>query len=128
MKSETEHLQTGFAGVRLGIIAYVVPFIFALSPSLILLGSTGEIILTVTTAFLGTLSLSVAFVGYLFDKLGVLKRVCFAVGAFGLIAPGLVGCIIGLLLITPLFFLQLRKSRYSHCVTGKNRSAPDLSA
>jgi TRAP-type uncharacterized transport system fused permease subunit len=128
MKSETEHLQTGFAGVRLGIIAYVVPFIFALSPSLILLGSTGEIILTVTTAFLGTLSLSVAFVGYLFDRLGILKRVCFAIGAFGLIAPGLVGCIIGLLLITPLFFLQLRKSRYSHCVTGKNRSAPDLSA
>ena len=69
--------------------------------------------LTVTTAFLGTLFLSVAFVGYLFDRLGIFKRVCFAIGAFGLIAPGILGSIIALFLITPLFFLQLRKSKYS---------------
>ena len=126
--AHSEPMQTGFAGVRLGIIAYVVPFIFALSPSLILIGSTGEIILTVTTAFLGTLSLSVAFVGYLFGRLGISKRVCFAIGAFGLIAPGILGCIIGLFLITPLFFLQLRESKYSRLSQGKNRTAPDPSA
>ncbi|MBU2498661.1 MAG: TRAP transporter fused permease subunit [Proteobacteria bacterium] len=111
--ARSDPMKTGFAGVRLGIIAYVVPFVFALSPSLILLGSAGEIILTVTTAFFGTLFLSVAFVGYLFERLGVLKRICFAIGAFGLIAPGWVGCVIGLLILTPLFFWELRKKRSS---------------
>jgi len=110
--ARSEPLQTGFAGVRLGIIAYVVPFVFALSPSLILLGSTGKIFLTVTTALLGTLFLSVAFVGYLFDKLSVWKRIWFAVGAFGLIAPKMTGCIIGLLLVVPLFVWELRKGGY----------------
>ncbi|MGD8982784.1 MAG: TRAP transporter fused permease subunit [Desulfobacteraceae bacterium] len=110
--ARSEPLQTGFAGVRLGIIAYVVPFVFALSPSLILLGPTGKIFLTVTTALFGTLFLSVAFVGYLFDRLSVWKRIWFAVGAFGLIAPKLIGCYIGLLLIVPLFLWELRKGGY----------------
>ena len=112
--ARSEPLQTGFAGVRLGIIAYVVPFVFALSPSLILLGPTGKIFLTVTTALFGTLFLSVAFVGYLFDRLSVWKRIWFAVGAFGLIAPKLIGCYIGLLLIIPLFLWELRKGGYLH--------------
>jgi TRAP transporter 4TM/12TM fusion protein len=110
--ARSEPLQTGFTGVRLGIIAYVVPFVFALSPSLILLGSVGDILMTVTTALLGTVFLSVAFVGYLFDRLSVFKRVWFAVGAFGLIAPKLTGSILGLLLIVPLLFWELRKGGY----------------
>jgi TRAP transporter 4TM/12TM fusion protein len=110
--ARAEPLQTGFAGVRLGIIAYVVPFVFALSPSLILLGSLGDILLTVTSALLGTMFLSVAFVGYLFDRLGVLKRVWFAVGAFALIAPRHTGSILGLILIVPLLFWELRKAGY----------------
>jgi TRAP transporter 4TM/12TM fusion protein len=112
--ARSEPLQTGFTGVRLGIIAYVVPFVFALSPSLILLGSTGKILLTVTTALFGTFFLSVAFVGYLFDKLSAWKRIWFAVGALGLIAPKLIGCYIGLLLIVPLLFWEFRKSGYLH--------------
>ncbi len=117
--ARSEPLQTGFTGVRLGIIAYVVPFVFALSPSLILLGSTGKILLTVTTALFGTLFLSVAFVGYLFNKLSAWKRIWFAAGAFGLIAPKLIGCYIGLLLIVPLFLWELRKAGYLHSTQRK---------
>jgi TRAP transporter 4TM/12TM fusion protein len=117
--ARSEPLQTGFTGVRLGIIAYVVPFVFALSPSLILLGSVGDILLTVTSALLGTVFLSVAFVGYLFDRLSLFKRVCFAVGAFGLIAPKVTGSIVGLLLIVPLLFWELRKSGYLNLAQRK---------
>ena len=117
--ARSEPLQTGFTGVRLGIIAYVVPFVFALSPSLILLGSVGDILLTVTSALVGTVFLSVAFVGYLFDRLSLLKRVCFAVGAFGLIAPKLAGSILGLLLIVPLLFWELRNSGYFNLAQRK---------
>ena len=117
--ARSEPLQTGFTGVRLGIIAYVVPFVFALSPSLILLGPVSKILLTVTTAFFGTVFLSVAFVGYLFDRISVLKRICFAVGAFGLITPKLIGCYIGLLLIVPLFLWELRKGGYLNLTQRK---------
>ena len=57
----SEPMRTGFTGIRLGIIAYVVPFVFALSPSLILLGPIESVLITVSTALLGTVFLSVAF-------------------------------------------------------------------
>jgi TRAP-type uncharacterized transport system fused permease subunit len=83
------------------------------------LGSVGDILLTVTSALLGTVFLSVAFVGYLFDRLSLFKRVCFAVGAFGLIAPKVTGSIVGLLLIVPLLFWELRKSGYLNLAQRK---------
>ncbi|MBW1775508.1 MAG: TRAP transporter large permease subunit, partial [Deltaproteobacteria bacterium] len=109
--ARSEPLQTGFAGVRLGIIAYVVPFVFALSPSLILIGSVEDILLHVLTALLGTIVLAVSFVGYLFDRLGVVKRILSAIGALLLISPGITGPVIGLAIILPLFFWELRKKR-----------------
>ena len=118
--AHSEPLQTGFTGVRLGIIAYVVPFVFALSPSLILIGSVGDIMLHVITALLGTVVLGVSFVGYLFDHLSIPKRMCFALGAFLLIAPQWEGCVIGMLIILPLFSWELRKR------TQRSRQTSDL--
>ena len=116
--AHSEPLQTGFTGVRLGIIAYVVPFVFALSPSLILIGSVGDIMLHVITALLGTVVLAVSFVGYLFDRLSIPKRICFALGALLLIAPHWEGCVIGMLIILPLFSWELRKRTHTPRQTG----------
>lgn len=51
--------KTGWTAMRLGIAAYVVPFVFALHPALILVGTAGEIILAVATAFLGVVIIGV---------------------------------------------------------------------
>lgn len=109
--AKSEPMKTGFTGVRLGIIAYVIPFVFALAPSLLLIGPLGDILLTVTTAFLGTVFLSVAFLGYLFDELSLLKRVWFAAGAFGLIAPKLIPSVIGFGFVLSLFLWEWRRKK-----------------
>src|SRR5690554_4607432 len=41
--AHAEFWKTGWTGMRLGIAAYVVPFVFALHPALILKGTPGEI-------------------------------------------------------------------------------------
>jgi TRAP transporter 4TM/12TM fusion protein len=120
--ADSEPMRTGFTGVRLGIIAYVIPFVFALEPSLILLGSVGNILLTVTTALLGTLFLSVAFEGYLFNSLNILKRIWCAIGALGFLAPNLTASIIGLVLIVPLLFWELRANRIFSLKTEEGSS------
>ena len=107
----SEPMRTGFTGVRLGIIAYVVPFVFALAPSLLLIGSVQHILLTVITALFGTVFLAIAFEGYLFDTLSILVRICFAIGAFGLLMPHVIGTIVGLCLIIPLLFLEIKNER-----------------
>lgn len=110
--ANSDPLLTGFAGVRLGIIAYVVPFVFALSPSLILIGSPGDVLLHVITALLGTVVLAVSFAGYLFDRLGTVKRILLAIGALLFISPRAVAALIGLVIIVPIFFWELRKAGY----------------
>lgn len=92
----SEPMKTGFAGIRLGIIAFVVPFIFCFEPALILMGSSGKIFLTISTALMGTVSLAVALEGYLFGNLNILKRGFLGVGAFALLVPHLAISMIGL--------------------------------
>ena len=66
--------QTGWTAMRLGIAAYVVPFIFALHPALILIGTPREIVLAILTASIGVILLGAGCAGYLFRPLGWGKR------------------------------------------------------
>ena len=61
--------QTGWTAMRLGIAAYIVPFIFALHPALIFIGSAREIVIAIVTASIGVMMLSAACAGYLFRRL-----------------------------------------------------------
>jgi TRAP transporter 4TM/12TM fusion protein len=79
--------KAGWTGMRLGIAAYVVPFVFVLQPALILKGSLNEIALSIVTASLGVILLSVACAGYLFRLIGPIQRVLFIAAAAGLLIP-----------------------------------------
>jgi len=109
----SEPMRTGFLGMRLGIVAYVVPFVFCYAPALLLAGPINDIILVVTAVALGVISIAIAFQGYLFDKLNGLKRIGFGLGGFMLIVPNLmtngIGLLLGILLL--LWEYQRRRSR-----------------
>jgi TRAP transporter 4TM/12TM fusion protein len=79
--------KTGWTGMRLGIAAYVVPFVFALHPALILKGALGEILLAVIASSIGTFLLAVGCAGYLFRPLDWLKRGMFCLAGLLLMLP-----------------------------------------
>jgi TRAP transporter 4TM/12TM fusion protein len=83
----TDPVKTGWHAMRLCAIAYVVPFLFVFSPSLLLVGHWYEVLLSVTTAVIGAILLGVGLVGFLFRPIGVLKRMLFLVSATGLLIP-----------------------------------------
>ena len=66
--------QTGWTAMRLGIAAYIVPFIFALHPPLIFIGSFKEICIAIFTAVIGVILLAAGCAGYLFRPLSWTKR------------------------------------------------------
>jgi TRAP transporter 4TM/12TM fusion protein len=80
-------MRTGFAAARFGVIAYIVPFLFIFFPALLFQGSPGRILLAVITAFFGCFMLSAALTGYLFQLLGPIKRILFALAGIGLMIP-----------------------------------------
>jgi TRAP transporter 4TM/12TM fusion protein len=84
---KTDPVKTGWQAMRLCTIAYVVPFLFVFSPSLLLIGHWYEVVLSVITAVVGSILLGVGLVGYLFRPVGILKRALFLIAAVGLLIP-----------------------------------------
>lgn len=85
--AHSDFWKTGWAGMRLGIAAYVVPFVFALHPALILNGTLGEVLLAVAAASIGTFLLAIGCAGYLFRPLGWEKRGLFWLAGLLLLLP-----------------------------------------
>src|SRR3990172_6248971 len=72
--AHSDFWKTGWTGIRLGIAAYVLPFGFALHPSLILKGTAGEIIISVLSASVAVVLLGIGCAGYLFRPFGWGRR------------------------------------------------------
>jgi TRAP transporter 4TM/12TM fusion protein len=85
--AQSDFWKTGWTGMRLGIAAYVVPFVFALHPALILRGTIGDILVAVVASSIGTFLLAVSCAGYLFRLLNWTKRALFCLSGLLLMLP-----------------------------------------
>jgi TRAP transporter 4TM/12TM fusion protein len=77
--------KTGWTGMRLGIVAYVVPFVFVYHPALVFQGTAREIVAALATAAAGVVLLAVGCAGYLFRPLGTARRALVIVAGLLLI-------------------------------------------
>ena len=80
-------METGATAVRLGWIAYVIPFVFVLSPALIGQGTAFEVTSAAATALIGVWIASCGLIGYMFGPLTPLARVLFFVAGILLLLP-----------------------------------------
>jgi TRAP transporter 4TM/12TM fusion protein len=85
--ANSDFWKTGWTGMRLGIAAYVVPFVFALHPALILRGAWSEIVFALLASFAGTFLLAVGCAGYLFRPLNWVNRSLFCLSGLLLMLP-----------------------------------------
>lgn len=93
-------LKTGVQATKLAIAAFIIPYIFALNPSLLLIGSAPlDIVLVTITALMGMTGVAAATEGYLFAKMNPAVRILSLVGGLMLIVPGLQTDIGGLALV-----------------------------
>jgi len=106
--------RTGNTAFRLGIAKALVPFVFVYSPALLLVtdGFTWSAFsITLAGAMLGIGGLGAAFSGYLLAPMRGWERWAVGLTSLLFIAPGLITMAIGLLLWSPILFLQWRKAR-----------------
>ena len=80
-------MKTGFAAVKFGWLAYVIPFLFVLSPGLILQGAVEDILLVTGIAMVGVWMFSVGLIGYFVRPLGGLPRLGFLVAGLCALIP-----------------------------------------
>jgi TRAP-type uncharacterized transport system fused permease subunit len=85
--ANTDPMKTGWAAVRFGWIAYIIPFLFVRAPSLLLEGTWQSIALAAVTGFAGVWLVCAAFAGYCTRPLGSAMRVGFAIAGLLLFIP-----------------------------------------
>ena len=107
--AKSNPMKTGVTATRLAITAFIVPYIFAFSPEMLIIGSDKpwyEIVLLVVTALCGIYILSAGMEGYMYKKMPWWERIMALAGGLLMIIPGLLTDAIGLALIVVVFALQ----------------------
>jgi TRAP transporter 4TM/12TM fusion protein len=98
--SGSEVMRTGWIATRLGIAAYIAPFIFVYHPALLMNAPIGDVLQAALTAFVGIAAISMALIGtsYLGNiHWNVFQRILFFASSFALIIPGTTTDLFGLL-------------------------------
>ncbi len=105
--------RTGVWAIRLGLVNLVVPFLFVLNPTLIMVGEPLHIIHDVATAVFAVWMLAAALEGWLvgIGRIAWPSRVVLGAAAFGMLTPGVTSDIVGggLLLLVYLGNVLLRR-------------------
>ena len=80
--------RTSLMAVRLGWTAYIVPFLFVLSPVMLLDGSPGEFVWVVGSALLGVWLVSAAIAGHFFGSTSSIQRALLGLSGVMVLIPG----------------------------------------
>jgi len=102
----SEPMKTGIVSMKLGLAAFIVPFMFVYGESLLLIGDTQTIILSVITASIGIWGIATAVEGWLLRHAFWYERVILFGGSLLMIIPGLWSDIIGISILASIVILQ----------------------
>jgi len=97
--------KVGFTAFRLGLAAYLVPYMFVYDQSLLMMGEPLRIVLSIITATIGVFCLAGSVEGWLGKPLSVPLRVLLSISAFVLVVPGWFTDAIGLVGLALVFVL-----------------------
>jgi TRAP transporter 4TM/12TM fusion protein len=105
-------IKTGFIALRLAAAGFIVPFVFAYSPSLMLVDTTvGDAVVAIVSAIIGICSLGAAIEGYLIRHCNILERIFLGFSSLLLIIPGWQTDLIGFSALAAVFAFQWRGNK-----------------
>ena len=105
-------MKTGLTAVKLASAAFLIPYIFAISPGLLLIDVTWlEALHNVATALMGIIALAAAVQGFFIAPAHLWERVLLFGAALGLIDPGLLTDTFGLVAFGVVYLVQRRRAR-----------------
>ncbi|MGG3888413.1 TRAP transporter permease [Metabacillus fastidiosus] len=117
-----EPIRTGVNSAKLAIAAFIIPYIFVLSPQLLMIDTTWyELLWVLLTAISGMIAIGAGIIGFWMRKMHWLERIMAVVAGMLLIYPEGISDITGLIIFVVLFTLQFVWKR-------DNDNKPQLSA
>ncbi|UED74219.1 TRAP transporter permease [Brevibacillus sp. DP1.3A] len=110
--AKSKPIKTGVESTRLSIAAFMAPYIFVVSPALLLIDTTFlESIWVMFTSTIGMIGVGAGLIGYWMSRLNVLERILACVGGVLAVIPGITTDIPGFILLALVFALSYYKAR-----------------
>ena len=109
--AESKAMETGFIALKLGIVAFIVPYMFVYQPALLGIGETPEIIWAAITAIIGVIGIAGGMQSWLLCSTSAWERAFLLIGGLTLIYPGLSTDIIGFGLLFSVGVVQMLRRR-----------------
>ncbi len=122
--SGSDPMKTGYQAVKLGIAAFIVPFLFVYHPVLLMDGPVWNILQSSLTAITGVVALAGSLEGYFMGRLPIILRMVLFFGALTLIHPGGYSDLTGLGVIGFIMVLQHLKGKKS--LSSAKEKTPEL--
>jgi TRAP transporter 4TM/12TM fusion protein len=85
--AEANPMRTGYAAMRFGWTAFVIPFMFVFSGTLLFKGDALHIVIDLAAAVAGVWAVSAGMMGYGFRTMGLFARALYVVTGICLIVP-----------------------------------------
>lgn len=115
----SDPMKTGFNAVRLGIAAYLVPYMFVMNPVMVLVNTGGwsgpmfvlQVLLAVGTAIIGMVGLATGATGYFKTSCSLPERLLLIVSGLLMVHPGTMTDVIGIAVFGFIYFLQRMRTK-----------------
>ncbi|MFC3883312.1 TRAP transporter permease [Bacillus songklensis] len=107
-----EPIKTGILSSKLAIAAFIIPYIFVLSPEMLMIDTTWyNLTWVVITSFTGMIAVGAAMVGYWYRPLAVVERLLAVAAGIMLIIPEGTTDMIGFGLFAALLVVQIMSTK-----------------
>jgi TRAP transporter 4TM/12TM fusion protein len=105
-------MKTGVIATRLAVGAFILPYIYVMSPQLLLIDVTFlGVLQPIITSIVGMSALGAALTGFLLRPTGVVERLILAAAGLCLVDPGLLTDLIGVVAVAAVVLYQVLQSR-----------------
>jgi TRAP-type uncharacterized transport system fused permease subunit len=109
--ADCSSFKIALQAVRLGFCTFIIPFVFAFDPALIMIGSPAQIVLRGLVVLLAVAALAAGISGYFLKVTSMVERIFLIGGAIALIEPSWTGTVIGLVPLVIVILRQVKAKR-----------------
>jgi TRAP transporter 4TM/12TM fusion protein len=106
--AKADPMRTAFNATKLAIAAFIVPYIFAVNPQMLFINVQGplQVVQIVVSSLIGLFGVAAALNGFLYCKINPLLRVVLVAGGLGMMVPGTITDVVGLVLVVAVVVYQ----------------------
>ena len=110
--AKSNPMKTALTATRLAIAAFIIPFVFAYSPSMLFIDTVWyDVVLITITSIIGMVGIGTALSAYFLTDMNIVERILAIAGGILCIIPGIATDLAGIVILALIVIFQVMKKK-----------------